>query len=84
MDKQQQPPPLPRLMSFAKTLSEHVLKIRTKNYKVWASRAERFQKGKYETRDPGMTASPTSAPILQSDRIKSYFPVTKLSLSQSS
>ena len=62
MRKQQQPPP-PPFFNFAKIFSERISRIKTKSYKVWASKIKRFQNGSCETGDPGLRAHPPPACI---------------------
>ena len=46
MRKRQQQPP--RLINFAKTWSEHVLKINTESYNIWESWNRKFLNGRCE------------------------------------
>ena len=51
--RKEQPPPR-RLINFAKIWSEHVLRIKTKSQKVWASYNKRFLIGSCEFGHPGL------------------------------
>ena len=66
MRKEQQQPPW--LINFAKIWSEHVLKIKTKNHKVWASYSERFLIGSCEFNLVIRASEPPPPP--RPDRVK--------------
>ena len=54
LDEEKSSSNLPWLVDFANLLSEHVLRIKIKSHKVWASQSKSFKKSRYESGDPDL------------------------------